>query len=199
MRVRPVEQVVDRNPVADERALALPLRVQATKPLVARLSQGDVSGRRESRRLAEVAKAGGEDDERRATVASLACASERLFEGTEDGAIGTPVGQRVSCAGGLASSSYMPAVASLRIDPADCVTSGKVEERELAVAIDFGHDVVCSTRHAPRVQRGSPPNLRQNSAAAPVVGSALAFRIERGRNVPGLVLHASIVQWGGPQ
>jgi hypothetical protein len=49
------------------------------------------------------------------------------------------------------------------------------------------------------MQGGRPPNLRQNSAAAPVVGSALAFRIERRRNVPGLVLHASIVQWGNPQ
>ena len=199
MRIRPVEQVVDRDPVADERALALLLRVQAAKPLVARLSQRDVIGLRASRRPAEVAKAGREDDERRASVASLACASERLFERTEDGAIGTSVGQRVSCAGGLASSSYVPAIASLPIGPADRVASGKVEERELAVAIDFEHETVCSSRHAPRVQRGSSPDLRQNSAAAAVVGSALAFRIERRRNVLGLVFHTSIVQSGAPQ
>lgn len=78
MRIRPVEQVVDRDPVADERAPALLLRVQAAKPLVARPPQGDAISRRESRRPADVAEAGGEDDERWASVATLACARERL-------------------------------------------------------------------------------------------------------------------------
>jgi hypothetical protein len=156
MRIRPVEQVVDRDPVADERARALLLRVQAAKPLVARLSQGDASGRRESRRRVDGAKARGNDDERGSVVASLACALERLLEHRQDSVIGSRMGQRVSCAGGLASISSIPAVASLRMDPADRVASGKVEERDLAVAVDLGQDVARSTRHASRMWRGSP-------------------------------------------
>lgn len=135
MRVRPVEQVVDRDAVANERALALLLCVQAAKPLVARPAQGDAVGRREWRRPAELAETGGEKDTRGAIVAFLSRAGERLLEHSQEGVIGGRVGEGVSCGGCLRSTDSANAVAPrLRIDPIGRAAHGNVEERELATA-----------------------------------------------------------------
>jgi hypothetical protein len=80
VRFRPVEQVADRDPVADERALALLLRLEAAQPVVARLPQRDAMRRERARRRTEHAEAGGEDDERRLLVPSFTCVRKRFRE-----------------------------------------------------------------------------------------------------------------------
>jgi hypothetical protein len=180
MRIRPVEQVINRYAVADERAPALLLRVQAAKPLIARLPQRDPIGRSASARP-EVAQVGGEDDECRAVVASLTRARERDLQRAQDGGIGTRMRQRVSAAGRLGSGCSRLAVAPLvPIDPVDAIALGSLEQQKLAFAIEI--DVLRRTRQARRMRRGSPPNLRQDSVAAMLVDGAL-FLIGRGRDI----------------
>src|SRR5439155_3111241 len=88
VRFRPVEQVVDRDAVADERALALRLGLEPAQPVLARLPQRDAMRRERGGRRTEHAEAGGEDDERRPVVPSLTCVRKRFLECPQDGAIG---------------------------------------------------------------------------------------------------------------
>lgn len=91
VRFRPLEQVVDRDPVRHDRALALLLGLESTQPVVARPPKRGTAGRGPNGRGAEFAEAGGEDDEGRPVVRCGAGVNERCLERGERGAIGASV------------------------------------------------------------------------------------------------------------
>src|SRR5262249_16917968 len=150
------EQVVDRDAVADECALALLLGLEPAQPVVARLPQRDARRRERGGRHTEDAEAGGEDDERRPIVPSLTCVRKRIRESPHDSAIGTGVptyARAFARAGDLYGKrldlaiSALLLVAPYRQRP----VQRPVEELELTVQLDVGPRFASSCRHARRL------------------------------------------------
>jgi hypothetical protein len=91
VRFRPLEQVVDRDPVRHDRAPALLLGLEPTHPVVARLPKRETACPQPNGLDAEFAEAGGEDDEGRPVVRCGAGVHEGCLERGERGAIGVRV------------------------------------------------------------------------------------------------------------
>jgi hypothetical protein len=156
VRFRPIEQVVDRDAVADERALALLLGLEPAQPVVARLPQRDAVRRKGCRRRTKHAEAGGEDDEGRPVVPSLSCFRKRFLECPQDDSIGVGMPSYPGAcprAGDLCSKRLDTAIPALLLVAPDRQRPVRhsPEEIELTVQLDVGPRLPGSCRHAHRL------------------------------------------------